>query len=260
MSHYFIDSHAHLYLDQFKNDIDTVVQRALSLHVTKVLLPNIDLSSVGAMFELCDKYPAVMHPMIGLHPCSVDGDYADQLDKLLPYLDDDRVIAVGEMGTDLYWDKTHLDEQKAAFDIQCNWARERGLPVVIHCRESIDLTIELVRKNQNGYLKGVFHCFGGTIEQAEAIIDLGFMLGIGGVATFKKSHDLRRVLAHVPLTSLLLETDAPYLAPHPHRGKRNESSYVPIVADVVASALELSINEVAQATSANAARLFQLEI
>lgn len=258
MPHYFIDSHAHLYLDQFAEDIDIVVERAYQQAVTKVLLPNIDMNSVASMFALCDRYPEMMLPMVGLHPCFVDITFREVLDKLYPFLEDPRVIAVGEMGTDLYWDKTYIEEQKEAFGIQCTWAKERDLPIVIHCRDSIDMTIDLVRKHQDGRLKGVFHCFGGSFQQAEEIIDLGFMLGIGGVSTFKKSIELREVLSQVPLSSLILETDAPYLAPHPYRGKRNESSYIPIIAKVLSDVKNISIQDIALATSGNVTRLFNL--
>lgn len=258
MSHTFIDSHAHLYVDQFDADLSEVVKRSLAADVTKVLLPNIDIESIDRMFSLCDSYPDFFHPMVGLHPCSVKDDFEEVLKKIHPYLDDNRVVAVGEMGTDLYWDKTFINEQKKAFDIQCHWAIERELPIVIHCRESIDLTIELVRKLQTGNLKGVFHCFGGSLEQAEAIIDLGFMVGIGGVSTFKKSSTLRDTIGQIPLDSILLETDAPYLSPHPYRGKRNESSYIPLIAEIIAASHEVTLDEVAEFSTNNAKRLFNI--
>ena len=254
----YIDTHAHLFSNQFDIDLDEVVNRSLAADVAKVLLPNIDLDSVGRMFSICDQYPDFFAPMVGLHPCSVDANYKNVLDDLLPFLSDPRVIAVGEMGTDLYWDQSLINEQIEAFKIQCEWAKERKLPIVIHCRDSMDLTIELVRGLQNGHLRGVFHCFGGTLNQAKEIIDLGFMLGIGGVVTFKKSIELREVLSQVPISSLLLETDSPYLAPHPYRGKRNESSYIPLISEIIAIAKEVDISDVSNATTNNAKRLFNI--
>ena len=159
----YIDTHAHLFSDQFDIDLDEVVNRSLAADVTKVLLPNIDLDSVGRMFSICDQYPEFFAPMVGLHPCSVTDNYKVVLEELLPYLFDPRVVAVGEMGTDLYWDQSLIAEQIEAFKIQCQWAKESNLPIVIHCRDSMDLTIELVRGLQNGHLRGVFHCFGGTL-------------------------------------------------------------------------------------------------
>jgi TatD DNase family protein len=254
----YIDTHAHLFSNQFDIDLDEVVNRSLAADVTKVLLPNIDLDSVGRMFSICDQYPDFFAPMVGLHPCSVTANYKEVLEELLPYLFDPRVVAVGEMGTDLYWDQSLIAEQIEAFKIQCQWAKESNLPIVIHCRDSMDLTIELVRGLQNGHLRGVFHCFGGTLNQAKEIIDLGFMLGIGGVVTFKKSIELREVLSQVPISSLLLETDSPYLAPHPYRGKRNESSYIPLISEIIAIAKEVDISDISNATTNNAKRLFNI--
>ncbi len=252
----YIDSHAHLYSDQFIDDLDAVVDRSLATKVSKVLLPNIDMGSVDRMLLICDQHPEVLHPMVGLHPCSVKEDYQNQLDRLYPYLDDERVIAVGEMGTDLYWDKSYIDQQVAAFRIQVDWAKERNLPIVIHCRESIDMTIELVRELQDGTLRGVFHCFGGSLEQAQQIMDLGFYMGIGGTSTFKNNKSLREVLVDVPLTSLILETDAPYLTPHPYRGQRNESSYIPLIAETLAIVYQMTPAAIAEQTTDNVFTLF----
>lgn len=256
MSYTFIDTHAHTYGDAFNDDLDAVVKRTQAAQVAKVLLPNIDMNSIDDMFRLCDAYPDHFYPMVGLHPCSVKANYKEELEGLRPYLDDPRVIAVGEMGTDLYWDKTFVEEQKDAFRIQVDWAKEKQLPIVIHCRESIDMTIDLVSELQDGHLSGVFHCFGGSVEQAERIVDLGFYLGLGGVSTFKKSTAIREMIATLPEDRILLETDAPYLTPHPHRGKRNESSYIPLIGETVAGAREVSVEYIAKVTTNNAVRLF----
>lgn len=257
MSHYFIDSHAHLYLNQFDDEIDNIVEKSIDAKVLKILLPNIDVSTVSPMLETCKKFPAVFFPMIGLHPCSVGKDFEKQLEQLEKYLINERIVAIGEIGTDLYWDQTYKDQQIEAFRIQCQWARELSLPIVIHCRESLDMTIDLVEAIGGG-LRGVFHCFGGTMEQARRIDDLGFKVGIGGVSTFKKSEDIRSMIALLPDHQIILETDAPYLAPHPYRGKRNESSYIPLIAKVVAESRQITIEEVAQMTTRNTIELFQL--
>lgn len=258
MDYTFIDTHAHTYTDTFDEDRSDVVQRSRDAGVTKVLLPNIDVASVAQMFALCDHYPDHFYPMVGLHPCSVGEDYQDQLDLLKVHLDDPRVIAVGEMGTDLYWDQTYVEQQCAAFRVQCGWALERDLPIVIHCRESIDMTIDLVAEMQDGGLRGVFHCFGGTVEQAQRIADLGFYFGLGGVSTFKKSASIREMIGTLPVDRILLETDAPYLSPHPHRGKRNESCNIPIIAQVVADARGVDVAKIADMTTTNAQTLFRL--
>ena len=195
--------------------------------------------------------------MMGLHPCSVDKDFQRELYRVEEWLAKRKFIAVGEIGTDLYWDKTYWEQQKEAFTIQVNWAKQYGLPVVIHSRESIDETIELVESLQDGRLTGVFHCFTGSVAQAQKIAALNFYMGIGGVATFKKS-GLDLVIPEIPLERIVLETDAPYLAPVPHRGKRNEPSYIPLIADKVAELKKITPEALAEATTANAIKLFKL--
>lgn len=250
-----VDTHAHLYVEQFKDDRDEMVQRAFAEGVTKLYLPNIDSSSIDGMFALEKKYPDNCFAMMGLHPCSVKDNYKEELAIAERWLSERSFCAVGEMGTDLYWDKTHWKEQQEAFRIQAGWAKELGIPIVIHCRETIDETIALVQEAQDGRLRGIFHCFGGSVEQAKAMIDLGFYLGIGGVLTFKKTN-LREVLQEISLEHLVLETDSPYLSPVPFRGKRNESAYLKPIAEKLAEVKETSLEEVARITTQNAAAIF----
>ncbi|HAQ37358.1 MAG TPA: hydrolase TatD, partial [Saprospirales bacterium] len=219
----YIDTHAHLYLEDFNEDIETVVENAKHAGIQQILLPNISASYIEPMNRLQKAYPELFRTMIGLHPGSVREDFETELDVVYKELQSGSYIAVGEIGTDLYWDVTYKDQQMIAFERQLNWAREFNLPVVIHARNSMGLTIETVFKQQNGFMSGVFHCFSGTLEEAEQIIGMGFYLGIGGVCTYKNS-GLNEVLLQIGLEHLVLETDSPYLPPVPYRGKRNESS------------------------------------
>ncbi|MFN3316847.1 MAG: TatD family hydrolase [Raineya sp.] len=252
----FIDTHAHLYLPDFAKDAQEIIARAEENNVKYIYLPNIDHQSIDAMLEWELKFPNCMATM-GLHPCSVKKDFEKELYIVEDWLKRRKFVAIGEMGTDLYWDTTFFEQQKEAFRIQANWAKEYSLPLIIHCRNSIDETIELVEELQSKEkpLFGIFHCFSGSLEQAQKIIDLGFYLGIGGVVTFKKS-GLDEVLKHLSLENLVLETDSPYLAPTPHRGKRNESSYIPLIAEKIASMYQVSIEKVAQHTTENTKKIF----
>ena len=250
-----IDTHAHLYLDQFDEDRDEMLQRARNNGIKKFFLPNIDSSTIDIMLAMEEKYPGACFAMMGLHPCSVKNNYKEELAIVEKWLNKRPFVAVGEIGTDLYWDKTFIEEQKDAFRIQANWAKELGIPIVIHCRDSMDLTIDLVQQEQDGRLRGIFHCFGGSPEQANKIIDLGFYMGIGGVLTFKKS-GLDETVQHISLNHLVLETDSPYLAPTPFRGKRNESAYIHQIGEKLASIKETTIEEVARITSENAEKIF----
>jgi len=252
----FIDTHTHLYLDKFSEDRDEVIQRALHEGITRMYLPNIDRSSIDDMIALEKDYPANCFAMMGLHPCSVGPDYQEQLAIVEEWLGRRPFKAVGEIGMDLYWDKTYRSEQEDAFRIQTKWAMEGGLPIVIHSRETIDILIDLMREIADDRLYGIFHCFTGTAAQAEAIIDLGFVLGIGGVATFKNA-GLDKTLVDVPLEKLVLETDSPYLAPTPFRGKRNESSYLIKVAEKLASIYGVGLDEIARITTDNARMVFE---
>lgn len=250
-----VETHAHIYLDQFDKDLDEVIERSKELGITEIYMPNIDSESIDAMLELEHRYPGYCIPMMGLHPCSVNKSFEKELYVVEDWLNKRDFVAVGEMGTDLYWDKAFFDQQKEAFNIQSKWAIDKDLPIVIHCRESIDETIELVSNLKVENFRGIFHCFSGTVEQAKKIVDLGFMLGIGGVATFKNG-GLEPVLEAIALDHLVLETDSPYLAPVPHRGKRNEPAYVELVAQKIATVKKITQNDVAQATTENANRIF----
>lgn len=252
-----IDTHTHLYAEAFDEDRTEMLARAREAGVSAFLLPNIDLDSIEGMMELV-KNNDDCYSMMGLHPCHVEADYKEVLDKLKSKLDEGGHIAVGEIGIDLYWDKTYLQEQQDALKIQLNWAKEKELPYVIHARDSFDEIFEVMDEVNDDRLKGAFHCFTGDEAQAKKILDYGnTYLGFGGVLTFKKSH-LRALLPALPKEYLLLETDSPYLAPSPHRGKRNESAYVKLVAQVMADTFEMSLEDLAKETTSNAKRLFQL--
>jgi TatD DNase family protein len=256
---FLIDTHTHLYSSQFDEDRNDVIQKSLDKGVQKLLLPNIDQSSIDGMMNLVVNYPNVCYPMMGLHPCSVDENVEESLKNLESFFTENhKFIAVGEIGIDLYWDKTFLKEQIKAFEIQINWAKKYQLPIVIHARDSFDEIFEVLDRMYDEHLTGVFHCFSGDLEQANKVLSYGgFKLGIGGVVTFKKS-GLDEVLKCVSLEHLILETDSPYLAPTPYRGKRNESSYLPLVALKLSSIYGISENEIAQITTQNALTLFNL--
>jgi TatD DNase family protein len=252
-----IDTHAHLYAEEFHQDIANVIERARSEGIDRVLLPNIDTNSIEPLKALVASYPDYCIPMMGLHPCSVSTDYKSQLAIIEKELDTNDYVAVGEIGIDLYWDKTTLDIQKDAFIIQCQWAVDRKLPVAIHARDSIDILIKVLQEEVKGELTGVFHCFGGDIDQAKAIEELGFYLGIGGVVTFKNTK-LRDVLVSVSIDRIMVETDAPYLAPVPYRGKRNESSYLKQIISTLAEVYSTTPAEISAITTANALKLFKI--
>ena len=251
-----VDSHAHLYSEQFKPDRMMALDRALEAGVRTIVLPNIDDSSIDGMLALEADAPATCLACMGLHPCSVGKQWERQLYEVEEWLGRRPFAAIGEAGLDLYWDKTLLAEQQAALRVQLNLAKKHGLPIILHTREAFAETAALVREAQDGTLRGVFHCFSGTLAEAQEAIALGFRLGIGGVATFKNG-GLDAVLPHIGLEHLLLETDAPYLAPVPHRGKRNEPAYLPLVLRRGASLLDRPEAEVAAATTATANKLFK---
>jgi len=251
------DTHAHLYLEQFDPDRDQVIENAIQKGVKFMLLPNIDKDSILPMMNLVHDFPANCFPMMGLHPTSVGPDYADQLETVKSWLKKEKFYAIGEMGIDLYWDKTYFEEQQEAFRIQTGLALEYDLPLVIHSRNSFDEIFRLMDEIWQPGLKGVFHCFTGNLEQAEHILSLGFKLGIGGVLTYKNS-GLDKVIENVSLEHLLLETDAPFLAPVPYRGKRNESAFIPHIANKIAVIKKVSIEEIASITTKNAINLFHL--
>jgi TatD DNase family protein len=250
-----VDTHAHIYAGEFDADRAEMMQRAADKAIGRIYMPNIDHTSVDGMLDLELKYPAVCYPMMGLHPCYVKKDFEKELYRVESWLNKRKFSAVGEMGTDLYWDKTFWDQQVEAFTIQAGFAKKHALPIVVHCRESIDETIALTERLQDGKLTGVFHCFTGSKEQADKLVKLGFYLGIGGVATFKKS-GMENVIPHIPMDRIVLETDSPYLAPTPHRGKRNEPANIPLVAQRVAELKNCNLTEVQTATTQNALILF----
>lgn len=255
----FIDTHCHLYLEEFGDDLNEVVRRANEVGITKFLLPNIDSASLTAMNQLAEDFPDKMFPMIGLHPTSVKEDYKNELQIVENEIKNGKYIAVGEIGIDLYWDKTFLNFQQEALAFQIELALKYNLPIIIHMRDSYDEIMETLIPFKGRGLKGEFHCFSGNNAQAKSIIDFGFLLGIGGVLTFKNS-GLANEIMDIDLKSIILETDAPYLAPVPHRGKRNESSYIPIIAQKLAEMHNCSIEEVAEITTQNALNLFNLSL
>lgn len=251
-----IDTHSHIYLPQFDQDRAAMLQRALDAGVQKILLPNIDLESKPLLLDLCEEYADVCYPMMGLHPCDVKENYKDVLAQMRSAFNTTNYIAVGEIGIDLYWDKTTLDIQIEAFKMQVEWAKELQLPIVIHARDSFNELFEVLDKVNDDKLTGVFHCFTGTLEQAHKIIGYGgFIIGIGGVLTYEKS-GLDAVVKDIPMEYLVLETDSPFLAPKPYRGKRNESAYVKIVAEKLAAIKGLSLQEIERITTENAEKLF----
>ena len=251
------DSHAHLYLEQFDADRHDVIRQAIRQDVRYILLPNIDKGSIMPMLQLVKDFPDNCFPMMGLHPTSVGKDYADHLESVREWLKKDKFYAIGEMGIDLYWDKTFFAEQQEAFRIQVSLAQEYNLPLVIHSRNSFDEIFLLLDEVRRPGLRGVFHCFTGNAEQADHIIGMGFMLGIGGVLTYKNS-GLAEVVEKIPIEHLLLETDAPFLAPVPFRGRRNESAFIENIAMKLAEIKGITVEEVAEVTTKNAIDLFKL--
>jgi TatD DNase family protein len=249
------DTHCHIYLKEFDADRAEMILRGKTAGVNRFLLPAIDSETHISMLRLEDEFPGQCFAMMGLHPCSVKEGYEEELKIARQYMGNRKFIAIGEIGLDFYWDLSFKEQQLEAFNLQMDWALEFDIPIVIHSRESIDECIEAVAKKQDGKLKGVFHCFGGSAEQANKIIDLGFYLGIGGVVTFKKS-GLDTVLKDIDMKHILLETDAPYLAPVPYRGKRNECSCLKLVAEKIAEIKSLSLTEVDSITTNNAETLF----
>ncbi len=254
-----IDTHTHLYLEEFNDDRKEVVKRALENNVRYMLFPNIDSFSAEPMMNLCEQFPENCFPMMGLHPTSVKENYKDELNIVEKMLNEKKFYGIGETGIDLYWDKTFIEEQKLSFSRQVELAKEYDLPVVIHSRDSFDVIYEILLKHKGNMPSGVFHCFTGNYEQAQKIIDLGLFLGIGGVLTFKNS-GLDKVISGIDLKHIIIETDSPYLTPTPFRGKRNESSYVKYVAEKLAVIKEITMDTVADITTENAIKLFKLPV
>ncbi|MEA2105381.1 MAG: TatD family hydrolase [Bacteroidota bacterium] len=253
----FIDTHTHLYLPEFDQDRDQVINEAIDYNVIKLLLPNVDSSTINPLMDMVNKYPLNCFPMIGVHPTSVGEEYQKELDIVESWLKKEKFIAIGEIGMDLYWDKTFQKQQVEVFRRQLNLAKKYNLPVVIHARESFDEIFKIVDEEADDRLTGVFHAFTGTVEQANQIIEWGFMMGIGGIVTFKNA-GLDKVVRNIDINHIVLETDSPYLAPVPKRGKRNQSAYIRHIAEKIALIKEISIEKVANITTDNAKQLFRL--
>lgn len=249
------DTHTHIYYHTESRELQEQIDRCLSNHVERLFLPNVDLSSVDQVMQTVSTYPDYCYAMLGLHPCSVKEDFRDELLMLEKLVDQHTIYAIGEIGLDLYWDKTKFDEQVEAFKIQVAWAIERNLPIVIHCREAFDELFILLKELKSEKLRGIFHCFTGNYDQALMAIDYGFYLGIGGVVTFKNA-GLDKVVKDIPLEHIVLETDSPYLAPAPFRGKANESSYLLHIAQKVADLHQLPIEDIAAITTQNSKNIF----
>ena len=252
-----IDTHTHLYLKQFNEDVDMVIARSINRGIDKFIFLAIDSSHMKEMHDLQNKYPSNIYLMSGLHPVYVKENYKEELDLVVQSLDNHNYVAIGEIGIDLYWDKTFLKQQQEAFEFQIRLAISNDLPIVIHCREGFDEIFEILDAEKCTKLRGVFHCFTGTLDQANRAIRLGFKLGIGGVVTFKNG-GLDKFINQIDLQHLVLETDAPYLSPVPFRGKRNESSYITYVLSKLSELYEISEIEIAKATTKNAIKIFNL--
>ncbi len=254
---YLIDTHSHIYLDEFDSDRDEVIKRALEKGVIKMLMPNIDTTTLPIMLSLSKRYKGICFPMTGLHPTNVSENYKGHLNQLEDYLNNPDIIAIGETGIDLYRDKSFTEEQIIAFRIQASWAVETGLPLIIHSRNAFREIFEVLSEFRKSRLKGIFHAFSGDFEIANRVIEAGFKLGISGVVTFKNSV-LPNIIKEAGLENIVLETDSPYLAPFPFRGKRNESSYICIINSAVAKILGMKEEQTAEITTQNAKELFNL--
>ncbi len=251
-----IDTHAHLYFKEFGEDREIAIKKSRERGVSQVYLPNLDVSTIEAMLTLEAHYPTYCKAMMGIHPCYIDTHFEKQLEQVAYWLEKRRFVAIGEIGIDLHYDKTFRAQQAEALNLQLAWAQQYQLPVVIHCRASLEETLTILEKYQNGKLKGIFHCFSGSLQDAERIIELGFYLGIGGLVTFKNA-GLDGVVAMLDLDHLVLETDSPYLAPGPYRGMRNEPAYLLYIAEKVAALHKTDLATVAQKTTSNAKKVFE---
>jgi TatD DNase family protein len=250
-----IDTHTHLYLNNFSDDRDRVIERALKKDVLKMLLPNIDSGTIDPLHQLAVKFGEHCYPMMGLHPTSVRENYLEELRKIEMTLRDGNYIGIGETGMDLYWDTTFKEEQEESLSIQINWAKEMNLPLVLHTRNAFKEIFRVMDKKWEKGLNGVFHSFSGNLEEAERIMDYGFYIGINGIITFK-NNDIEDVISEIPPQHIILETDAPFLSPVPYRGKRNESSYLVHIAEKISKIYKLSFEEIAEITTSNALNLF----
>ncbi len=257
-----IDTHCHLYAAEFEHDLNEMLERAEAAGVKFFMLPNIDSASVSPMLSLCRQNPCSLYPMMGLHPCSVKENWNEELHSIEKLLFQEKLhtfYGIGETGLDFYWDKTFMAEQKENFQQHIIWAKQLHLPIIIHSREALGDCIEMIKKNKDESLTGIFHCFSGNSSEARQITDMGFYLGIGGVITFRTS-GLDKVLKDIPLSLIVLETDSPYLAPVPYRGKRNESSYLKFVVKKISEIKNIPEQEVANITTENALKVFHLPL
>ena len=252
-----IDTHTHLYLNPFKNDVDQVITKAIDHNITKLVFPSVDSSHMEKMYELKNRYPKNIFLMTGLHPVYVKDNYKEELDQLVKSLIDYDFVAVGEIGIDLYWDKTFLKQQQDAFEFQIELALENKLPIVIHCRNGFDEIFEILEKFKSKKMRGIFHCFTGSLDQANKSIEMGFKLGIGGVVTFKNA-GIDKLIKEIDIENIVLETDSPYLAPAPFRGKRNESFYITYVIKKISEIYNISEKEVAEITTKNSKEIFKI--
>ncbi|MEO3403090.1 TatD family hydrolase [Mucilaginibacter sp. CAU 1740] len=249
------DTHTHLYYETIPEKRKALMQRCIDNQITRLFLPNVDAASTALIYGLVEEYPQYCYPMLGLHPCDVKENWEAELTAIMNAHQQNKIYAIGEIGIDLYWDKTHLKEQVDAFVKQINWAKSLDLPIVIHCRDAFNEVYEVLQQEADDKLRGIFHCFGGTVEQAQKVIDLNFYLGIGGVVTYKNS-GLDKVVQEIDLKHIVLETDSPYLTPVPFRGKPNESSYLVYIAQKVAELHQTSIEKVAEVTTENSRLVF----
>lgn len=249
------DTHTHLYYETDPEKLSDLMQRSLDNKVFRLFLPNVDSESIPLVFSLSELYPDHCFPMLGLHPCDVKTNYKEELDSISKEIAHRKIYAIGEIGIDLHWDKSTLSIQQEAFRIQIDWAKNLGLPIVMHCREAFDEIFEILNELKDDKLRGIFHCFSGTTEQANKVIGLGFYLGIGGVLTYKNS-GLDKVVQDVSLEHLVLETDSPYLTPVPFRGKPNESSYLVYIAQKLADLKQVSLEQIAEVTTRNSRMVF----
>jgi len=249
------DTHTHLYYETDIEKRSALMQRCFENGISRLFLPNVDAASVAEVFDLTAAYPAHCFPMLGLHPCSVKNGWENILATIKNSANGHKIYAIGEIGIDLYWDKTTLKEQVTAFKQQIAWAKSLKLPIVIHCREAFNEVFEVLEGERDDDLRGIFHCFTGTLEQARKVIELGFYLGIGGVVTYKNA-GLDKILPQIDVSHIVLETDSPYLTPVPYRGKPNESSYLIYVAQKVAELYQISLEQVADITTANSKQVF----
>ena len=257
MDSYYIDSHAHIYLDQFSDNVDEIINRSLEHKVNKILMPNINLDTVSKMLNLSGKYKGICYPMLGLHPCYIENEFENEITKILEYKSSE-TIAIGEIGLDFFRGRKNIKNQIRALEIQCEYALSQKLPIVIHTRNSIDETISIISRYSKKGLTGVFHCFSGNLNQAYNIINMGFKIGVGGILTFKNSN-IKNVISKIEIKHLILETDSPYLSPEPLRGKVNEPANIIFISEKLSEILSVPIEIVSQVTSENVKNLFDLQ-